>query len=155
MWFQHTDPAQSIFFKPSASKMHIPGDPTQLESLVGSKILIIRHSEWLLSCKTHTGGQNLFKIRNTKMIIQFFGFGSSSFRVYNQMQSQEKLGCRWFTKSFFELNIDINNWRMTRDYTCKTMGSCSGGFFLSEPFSSHTSKAVNCSVKNGLGCKNL
>mmetsp|Transcript_72383 Transcript_72383/g.228170 ORF Transcript_72383/g.228170 Transcript_72383/m.228170 type:complete len:289 (-) Transcript_72383:838-1704(-) len=37
--------------------------------------------------------------------------------------------------------------------TCSTMGSCSGGFFPSPPCSSHTSKAVRCSEKKGLGVK--
>jgi hypothetical protein len=36
--------------------------------------------------------------------------------------------------------------------TWRTMGNCSGGFLSFEPWSSHTSNAVNCSVKNGLGC---
>lgn len=34
---------------------------------------------------------------------------------------------------------------------CRTMGSCSGGFFSLEPCSSHSSKAVSCSLKKGLG----
>ena len=39
--------------------------------------------------------------------------------------------------------------------TCKTMGSCSGGLRLSEPWVSHTWNAVSCSAKNGLWVKLL
>lgn len=36
--------------------------------------------------------------------------------------------------------------------TCKTIGSCSGGFLFSTPIVSHTWKAVSCSAKKGLCC---
>ena len=35
--------------------------------------------------------------------------------------------------------------------TCRTIGSCSGGCLSLEPCCSHSSKAVNCSEKKGLG----
>ena len=38
--------------------------------------------------------------------------------------------------------------------TCRTIGSCSGGALLSEPYSSHTWNAVSCSAKNVL-CWNV
>lgn len=37
--------------------------------------------------------------------------------------------------------------------TCKTIGSCSGGFLFSTPMVSHTWKAVSCSAKKGLCCE--
>jgi hypothetical protein len=36
-------------------------------------------------------------------------------------------------------------------HTWRTIGNCSGGFLCSNPWSNHTSKAVSCSVKKGLG----
>lgn len=41
------------------------------------------------------------------------------------------------------------NWKKL---TCRTMGSCSGGFLFSTPIVSHTWNAVSCSAKNGLCC---
>lgn len=45
-------------------------------------------------------------------------------------------------------------WNIAKAFivTCRTMGSCSGGFLFSTPIVSQTWNAVSCSAKNGLCC---
>lgn len=63
--------------------------------------------------------------------------------------SPNKLVPSWAAVGFSSSLINLAH---LETLTCKTMGSCSGGFLFSTPIVSHTWKAVSCSAKKGLCC---